>query len=89
MRDTARCTDCRDGWVYAQPWEAWLSRRDDAEAAWMAEHGSLLGFSAPGELLEAQPDADEDVECRSCGGTGLSVNIRRSRERNHRQARAA
>jgi hypothetical protein len=62
------CPECRDGWVYAAPWEAWLSRRDDAEADWLAEHGSLADFTTASELLEERPDVDEDVECPTCAG---------------------
>ena len=70
-----RCPDCRNGLVCAEPWEAWFARRDESEA------GADLGHE--------QPDCDPEIECPSCGGTGLIVKIRRSRESNHRQTRAA
>ena len=84
-----RCPDCRGGLVCAEPWEAWFSRRDDAEADWFAEHGSAAGFTLPEALRDEQPDCEPDIECATCGGTGLNVKIRRSRDGNHRQTRAA
>jgi hypothetical protein len=78
--DRERCSECRGGLVCHQEWEAWLSRRDEAEAEWVAAHGSAAGFAAPGDLLAELPDCDEEVECPTCGGTGLIVNNRRSRK---------
>jgi hypothetical protein len=70
-----RCPDCRNGLVCAEPWEAWFAQLDEAEAG--------------AEPRDEQPDCEPEIECPSCGGTGLSVKIRRSRETNHRQTRAA
>ena len=79
-----RCPDCRGGLVCAGQWEAWLSRRDDAEAAWFAEHGSLDSFELSPELAELlveRPECEEEVDCPACGGTGLRV--RRPSNRRH------
>jgi len=73
-RSDERCPDCRGGMVCADQWEHWLSRRDDAEAAWAAEHGSLDAFDASpelAELLDDRPECEEEIECVSCGGTGF------------------
>lgn len=84
-----RCPDCRGGLVCAEPWEAWFSRCDDAEASWVAEHGSPGDFMVPEVLLAERPDGEPEIECATCGGTGVGVRIRRSRDGNHRQTRAA
>ncbi|SHN46425.1 hypothetical protein [Cryptosporangium aurantiacum] len=71
-----RCPDCRDGLVGADEWEAWLSRRDDAELGWIAEHGSLDAFDTSAELaelLDERPAGEEEVDCAGCSGTGLRV----------------
>ncbi|MFI5959994.1 hypothetical protein [Cryptosporangium sp. NPDC051539] len=50
-----RCPDCRGGLVGAEPWEAWFARCDEV----------------PSDLRDERPDCDEEVDCPSCGGTGL------------------
>lgn len=80
-----RCPDCRGGLVCADQWEAWLSRRDDAEQAWAAEHGSLDAFEASpefAELLDDRPGCEEEIECGACGGTGQRAG-RTSSRRSH------
>ena len=80
-----RCPDCRGGLVCANQWEIWLSRRDDAEAGWVADHGSLDGFDTSAELaelLDERPECEEEAECVSCEGTGL----RRADYRRHHAA---
>jgi hypothetical protein len=60
--------------VCAEQWEHWLSRRDDAEASWLAEHGTLDSFDGSpelAELLDDRPGCEEEVECVSCAGTGF------------------
>lgn len=76
------CPDCRGGLLCAAPWEAWLSRRDDAEASWLAERASLTGFDASpelAELLDQRPDCEEETPCPACGGTGVAVRRRARR----------
>ena len=82
-----RCPDCRGGLVCADQWEHWLSRRDDAEAAWIAENGSLDAFDTSpelAELLDDRPECDEEIECVSCGGTGFTAP--RATHRRHHAA---
>ena len=82
-----RCPECRGGLVCADQWEVWLSRRDDAESAWIDEHGSLDAFDASAELaelLDDRPECDEEIECVTCGGTGSRV--RRTTPRRHHAA---
>ena len=82
-----RCPECRGGLVCADQWETWLSQRDDAEAAWAAEHGSLDGFDTSAELAElfdARPECEEEIECVPCAGTGFRAG--RTAHRRHRAA---
>ncbi|GAA0257980.1 hypothetical protein GCM10009539_49170 [Cryptosporangium japonicum] len=80
-RSAEPCRHCRGGLVGADQWDEWFARRDDAESAWAAEHGSLDGFDLA-ELLDSAPDGEVEVECTSCAGTGFQARSA-SRRRSH------
>jgi hypothetical protein len=69
-----RCTQCRGGLVCADQWQAWYARADEIESAFAAEHGSIEGIESSSDwqqLVDARPGCDEEIECVSCGGTGV------------------
>jgi hypothetical protein len=60
-----RCTECRDGLTCADQWQDWYARCDEVEA----ELGT--GSEAWWMLLEERPTCAEEVECVTCGGSGV------------------
>jgi hypothetical protein len=71
-----RCSECRGGLVCADQWQAWYARADEIESAFAAEHGSIEGIESSAEwqdLAHERPGCDEEVECVSCGGTGVTL----------------
>ena len=76
-----RCTECRDGLVCSDQWQAWYARADELEAAHLDEHGDLTGLggsSAWLELLEERPSCPEESDCTSCSGSGVIRSDRHS-----------
>jgi hypothetical protein len=71
-----RCTECRGGLVCADQWQAWYARADEVEAAFAAEHGSIDGIESSAEwqaLVDERPSCEEETDCTSCGGTGVTL----------------